>query len=136
MQWYVRNNCNNESDGSSASDCIEIPKEKKQKIQQKPMTSYFIPLMVRAHQHIQQASEIIFCDSTASLDIFTTFVFIISSCTTASGEPLAIILTSLEREEKICATFELVKKFLPTSTFCGRRQNCGPQIVMFVNISE
>ena len=37
LQWYVRNNCDNES-GSSGSDCEEIPrpKKKKQEIPQKP----------------------------------------------------------------------------------------------------
>ena len=67
------------------------------------------PLMARAYQHIQQASEIVFCDSTASLDRFNTSVFIISTSTTVSGVPLAVILTSDEREQTIYAAFELVK---------------------------
>ena len=132
LQWYVRNNCDNES-GSSGSDCEEIPrpKKKKQEIPQKPMILAIVtPLMARAHQHIQQASEIVFCDSTASLDRFNTSVFIISTSTTASGVPLAVILTSDEREQTIYAAFELVKQILTTSAFFGRGPDCGPQIFM------
>ena len=81
--------------------------------------------MARGHQHIQQASEIIFCDSTASLDRFNTSVFIISTSTTASGVLLAVILTSDEREQTIYAAFELFKQILPTSAFLE-----GEQIVV------
>ena len=69
--------------------------------------------MARAHQEIQQASEIVFCDSTASLDRFNTFIFILSTARIACGIPLAIMLTSDKREHTIQRAFEVVKKILP-----------------------
>ena len=67
-------------------------RKRNKKYHKKPMILAIVtPLMARAHQHIQQASEIVFCDSTASLDRFNTSVFIISTSITAFGVPLAIV---------------------------------------------
>ena len=64
-------------------------------------------LMARAHQEIQ---HIVLCDSTASLDRFNTSIFILSTASTTSGIPQAIILTSDEREHTIQRAIEMVKE--------------------------
>ena len=69
-------------------------KRRKKELSNKPLSLVLLtPLIARAHQEIQQASEIVFCNSTASLD---TSIFILSTASTASGISLAIMLTSDE----------------------------------------
>ena len=103
LQWYetTGNNDNNEDD----SDPEHPPKKKRKKcihLSPKPLILVVItPLMAWAHSQIQQASEIVFCDSTASLDRFNTSLFIISTATAISGIPLGIIMTSDEQESTI-----------------------------------
>ena len=107
----------------SGSECIP-KKKKKREISNKPLILVLLtPLMARAHQEIQQASEIVFCDSTASLDRFNTSIFILSTASTASGVPLAIMLTSDEREHTIHRAFEMVKEILPPWSFFGNGPN-------------
>lgn len=90
LQWYE---ADDDKDTDIESECV--PKKKKKKeLSNKPLLLVLLtPLMARAHQEIQQASEIVFCNSTASLD---TSIFILSTASTASGISLAIMLTSDE----------------------------------------
>ena len=90
--------------------------------------------MARAHQEIQQASEIVFCDSTASLDRFNTSIFILSTASTASGIPLAII--SDEREHTIQRAVEMVKEILPPWAIFGNGPNTGPEVFMIDDSSS
>ena len=111
LQWYE---ADDDKDTDIESECV--PKKKKKKeLSNKPLSLVLLtPLMARAHQEIQQASEIVFCNSTASLD---TSIFISSTASTASGIPLAIMLTSDEREHTIQRAFEMVKEILPSWAF-------------------
>ena len=87
--------------------------------------------MARAHAMIQQAGEVVFCDSTASLDRFNTSVFVMSTTTTASGVPLAVVaLTSDETEETIYKAFEMVKEVVPSAAFFEKGPDIGPQLFM------
>ena len=93
LQWYETDD---DKDTDIESECV--PKKKKKKeVSNKPLILVLLaPLMARAHQEIQQASEIVFCDSTATLDRFNTSIFILFTASTVSGIPLAIMLTSDE----------------------------------------
>ena len=113
LQWYeiTGNNDNNEDD----SDTEHPPKKKRKKcihLSYKPLILVVItPLMAWAHSQIQQASVIVFCDSTASLDRFNTSLFIISTATAIFGVPLGINMTSDEQESTIYQAFQPFKKF-------------------------
>ena len=80
LQWYE---ADDDKDTDIESECV--PKKKKKKeLSNKPLILVLLtPLMARAHQEIQQASETVFCDSTASLDRFNTSIFILSTASTA-----------------------------------------------------
>ena len=52
------------------------------------------PLMCRVHQYVQQAQEIVFCDSTSSLDRFNNFLFVISTANAIGGLPLSLLMKS------------------------------------------
>ena len=114
----------------SEGECTQKAKRKKRDIQTPLILAIVTPLMARAHGHIQQASEIAFCDSTASLDRFNTSIFIISTATAMSGIPLAVLFTSDEREDTAYKAFELLKEVLPPCAFLGNGSSVGPQIFM------
>ena len=59
------------------------------------------PLMARAHALVRQAGELVYCDSTASLDRYNSPTFVISTCTSAGGVPLGVVVTSGESEDTI-----------------------------------
>ena len=43
---------------------------------------------------LRQSGELVYCDSTASLDNLNTAVFILSSSTSAGAVPLGAVMTS------------------------------------------
>ena len=88
------------------------------------------PLMARAHANIPQSAEILFCDSTSSLDRFNTSLFILSTCHPAGGIPLGIVLTSDEKEETITAALQLLLELLPPNAFYSAGVEKGPGILM------
>ena len=55
--------------------------------------------------------------------IYNCPTFIMSTCTSAGGIPLGIVITSGESEEVITEAITFVKAVLPTNAFYGR----GPQ---------
>ena len=127
LQWCETTIEKSDSEG----ECTQKAKRKKRDISQKPLILAIVtPLMARAHGRIQQASEIAFCDSTASLDRFNTSIFIISTATAMSGIPLAVLFTSDEREDTVYKAFELLKEVLPPCAFFGNGSSVGPQIFM------
>ena len=86
--------------------------------------------MARAHKTLQQAGELFFCDSTSSLDRFNTSVFILSTCTPASGIPLGVIITSDEQESTIKKGLEVLQGILPAHAFSGKGVVNGPSLIM------
>lgn len=90
-------------------------KGKKKDLSQKPLLLVIVtPPMAHAHSQIQQVSEMVFCDSTAFLDRFYTSIFVILTATAMSGVPLAVLLTSDEREDTVFKAFQLLKKVVPS----------------------
>ena len=97
LQWYEAGQKSySEYDDNSDDD---VPK-KKSKLSADKNTPFILcvctPLVARVHEKVVQCEELVFCDSTASLDRFNTSVFILSTAHCASGLPLGVILTSDE----------------------------------------
>ncbi len=57
--------------------------------------------MARAHEHVCQAWELVFFDSSSSMDRFNMSIFILSTHSVCSGLSFGVILTSDEKEETI-----------------------------------
>ena len=89
------------------------------------------PLMSRVHQFIQQSGELVFCDSTSTLDRFNTSLFVISTSHACGGLPLGAIITSDEQEETITQGLQLLQqKVLPEEAFYKRGRKEGPALIM------
>ena len=84
------------------------------------------PLMARAHQMLRQSGELVYCDSTASLDNLNTAVFILSSSTSAGAVPLGAVMTSSEDADTLTAAFMALRDILPDQAFFARGQRLGP----------
>ena len=87
-------------------------------------------LMARAHEHVCQAGELLFCDSTSSMDRFNTSVFVSSTHSVAFGIPLGVLLSSGEREETIQTGLQMLKSIFPAGAFYGKGSEAGPDVVM------
>ena len=85
------------------------------------------PIMARAHQMLRQAGELVYVDSTSSLDRYNCPTFMISTCTPAGGLPLGVVITSGEDEASITEAFNFLKSILPQNAFYGRGEN-GPEM--------
>ena len=113
LQWY-------EAPVSEIDDKLEEKappaKRKKRNPSEKP------PLMARAHRNVMQAGEIVFCDSSSSMD---TSLFILSTTTACSGIPLAVVMTSDETEQTVATAMEKVKEVIPADAFYGNGSGLG-----------
>ena len=121
------------SDSDSEADGDATPKKKKAKkvqTEQPMILTICTPLMSRVHQHIRQASQMVFCDSTSSLDRFNTSLFILSTSYPTGGLPLAAMITSDEKESTIKQGLEMIKSVVPENTFYGCGSDQGPAVVM------
>ena len=87
-------------------------------------------MMARAHKHIIQSGEMVFLDSTSSLDRYNTSVFILSAAHPGGGIPLRVILSSDEKEETITAGLKMLKEVLPKEAFHNNGPHNGPGIWM------
>ena len=87
--------------------------------------------MARAHAQVMQAGEIVFCDSTASLDRFNTSFFLLSTMHACSGIPLAAVMVSDETDKTVSQAMEIVKQVIPSANaFHGKGPSAGPSIFM------
>ena len=85
------------------------------------------PLMARAHAMIQQARELVYCDSTASLDRCSCPTFVLSTSSSGGGIPLGVVITSGESEGTITESFSYLRTLFPSNAFFGRGGR-GPQM--------
>lgn len=74
----------------------------------------------RAHDLLRQAGELVYCDSTASLDHFNCPAFVLSTSSSAGGISLGIVITSGESEAVLTEAFSLLNNVLPKRAFYGR----------------
>lgn len=135
LQLVVKKyNKDNEGDGGRAFlQCYEgkVTKDTKggeQICHSQPLVlAVCTPLMARAHQYIRQAGELIYCDSTASLDRYNCPTFVMSTCTSAGGIPLGTVITSGESEIVLTEAMSCLKSVLPQNAFYGRGVR-GPEV--------
>ena len=130
LQMYradLHNSGNDSSDDENPPPCKKL---KLKRAAQPMILAICTPLMARAHQTLRQAGELVFCDSTSSLDRFNTSVFILSTCTPASGIPLGVFITSDEQESTIKRGLEVLGEVLPANSFSGKGAGNGPSIIM------
>ena len=102
------------TDDSSGDSVQEEPKlkSKKTKPSQPFVLAICTPLMARVHKYVQQSRELIFCNSTSSLDRFNISLFILSTAHPAGGLPIGVILISDEKESTIrCGLKNLIEHF-------------------------
>ena len=92
-----------ESSDSDADFQFKKPSKKKKKITttEPLIITACTPLMSRVHQSVQQAREIVFCDSTSCLEKYNCSLFIISTSSPAGGLPLGVAITSDEKKNTI-----------------------------------
>ena len=97
-----------------------------QTVNQPMIIAICTPLMQRAHQYIKQSSELVFCDSTSSLDQFNCPTFILSTSSPCGAVPLGIVITSGESAPIISEAFGKLKSILPENAFNGNSPAVGP----------
>ena len=85
--------------------------------------------MKRILSDIPQAAEVLFCDSTGSVDRFGTKTFILFTNSCCGGLPVCIMLTSCESQDAFVLCLELFKSFLDDRSF-GGRGILGPNVIM------
>ena len=128
LQWYESHTHKQYrlSDDDTDDESTPPPSKKsKRELTSKPLIlALCTPLKARAHEHVSQAGELLFCDSISSME------FLLSTHSAASGIPLGVILTSDEREETIQAGLQLLKSILPSGAFYGKGPDLGPDVVM------
>ena len=88
------------------------------------------PLMVRVHNLVSQAGELVYMDSTASLDDCNNPVYVLSTSNAGGGLPLAVVVTSGESTSSLQQAMSSLRDILPEDAFGGRGKDDGPQAVI------
>ena len=117
QRFERKTNIKSESWDDKPGDCTDTPL----------VLAVCTPLMTRAHEMLRQAGELIFCDSTASLDRHNCPTFIMSTSSSGGGIPLGVVITSGESEDVLAEAFSHLRSVMPDGAFYGRGDT-GPQI--------
>ena len=127
LQKYER--WTEEVSDNDSDDFTLPPTSKKRKLENgKPLILVACtPLMARVHKMTQQSGEMMFCDSTSCLEKYNCSLFILSTSSPAGGLPLAVAITSDEKQDTIKRAMEMVKQVLPKEAFFGSK---GPKVIM------
>jgi hypothetical protein len=88
------------------------------------------PLMKRVHGQLRSSEEVVFVDSSGTMDRHNTRIFIFLAPSVAGALPLGIVMTYSESEEALTKGFNLLKSILPDNAFHGKG---GPAIFMTDN---
>ena len=128
VQVYDAESDYNDTD-SEDDDKPAKPKKRKKLSHSKPLIiTACTPLMARVHSHVQQAREMIFCDSTSCLEKYNCSLFIISTSSSAGGLPLGVAITSDEKQSTITRALQSLLKIVPEGSFYGSKE--GPAVIM------
>ena len=76
--------------------------------------------MARVHEHIQQAKELAFIDSSSSFEDCNNPMFVISTSSAAGGLPLGIVITSGESANIVHRAMTVLTALFPEGTFYGQ----------------
>ena len=111
-----------------------LPRKKKLKLQkQKKEESLTVaictPLMARIHQGIPQAGELMYVDSTASIDRYNLSMFLLSTSHVGGGLPLGVMICSDESTSTIQECLLQYKGIIPKAAFYNQAL-AGPKVIM------
>ena len=94
------------------------------------------PLMLRVHEKVKAAAELVFFDSTGGMDEYNLRLFLMVTHSPLGALPLGIIITSDECTETLVSALEMFKSALPEKkAFFGKGRK-GPSVIMTDNCSE
>ena len=82
------------------------------------------------HTNVIQSGEIVFCDSSSSMAMFNTSLFVLSKTTAYSRLTLAVVMTSDETEATVSWAMQNVKEVIPSYAFYGNGPLLGPAVFM------
>jgi len=88
--------------------------------------------MARAHTMLRQAGELVYSDSTASLDRYNCPTFIMSTSSSGGGIPLGVVITSGESENILTEFFCHLRAIFTQNVFFGRGTK-GPEMFITDN---
>ncbi|CAG8623711.1 24762_t:CDS:2 [Gigaspora margarita] len=77
---------------------------------------------------LQQASELVYINTMAGLDIFNILMMILSTSTPIGGLPLAIMLTFIETTNSFTKALDMLKCIMPISAFNRHGPVIGPKV--------
>ena len=108
---YACSDTDSDTDSNSEkTNNMPSPKKKKKlrEAYQPLIIAICTPLMSRAHRMVRQSREIVFCDSTSTLDRFGNSMSVISTTHAACSVPLGVLIVSDEKQETIHQGFEML----------------------------
>ena len=101
--------CSNEG-GHIEVKCLEPNNDDKECQEWTLIVCIITPLMRRVHKHIIHSGELAFMDSTGNLDKMNCRIFMLCTHSPAGALPLAIFITSDEKETTMKSALDLVKE--------------------------
>jgi len=121
------------NDEASSDDEVTAPPKKKQKCKafkkETPMSVLICtPLMARVHGHIPQAGEMMYVDSSSSMDRYNLSVFLLSTSHSGGGLPLGAMIVSDESASTVKDGLSQMLTILPKNAFYNAAD--GPSIIM------
>jgi len=87
------------------------------------------PLMKRVHRLMKTSSEIVFVDSSGSMDRQNYRLFLLLTHSVAGGLPLGVLITPSEDTATLTTALHLFNALLDSSCFYGRGTS-GPEVFM------
>ncbi|KAK3912996.1 Zinc finger and BTB domain-containing protein 11 [Frankliniella fusca] len=88
------------------------------------------PMMKRIHTHHKSSGEVMFIDSSGSMDNNNARVFVMLTPSVAGGLPIGLLITFSENENVITAALQKWIEILPKHAFYGRGPKQGPKIIL------
>lgn len=88
------------------------------------------PLMARVHERIKSAGELMLVDSSGTMDVLNTRVFLLLCPSIAGALPLGVLMVSSEAEIVVKAGLDLLLSLIPEEKAFGGRGKLGPKIIM------
>ena len=129
----VKRYCATVNDEASSDDEVTLPPKKKQRCEafkkETPMSVLICtPLMARVHGHIPQAGEMMYVDSSSSMDRYNLSVFLLSTSHSGGGLPLGAMIVSDESASTVKDGLSQMLTILPKNAFYNAAD--GPGIIM------
>lgn len=93
------------------------------------IVAFLTPLMERVHHSVRHSGEMVFMDSSGTMDRFNCRVFLLLTHSCAGGLPLGCLVTTSEAQEVLQHALELYTSLLDDTAFNGRGRE-GPAVFL------